>query len=219
MISFNRRFDPNFASLKTAFDGGEIGRGGLPSVTSLDPALPPVSHVRVSCGFFRDMIIYDFDMWAFLFGLPERVMTHGSCLADPAISAAGDVDTAVAVLSYTDGRLAKIRNSPRAAFGYDQRAELLGSDGMLSAGNELESTVVKATAAGVDSAKPVLFFLKRYMRAFAIEWSAFLDACTEGAPVPDTLEYGVNALAMAEAATRSLAAERPVEAAGLLAGD
>ena len=124
----------------------------------------------------------------------------------------------MAVLSYADGRIATIRNSRRAAFGYDQRVELLGSGGMLSAGSELGSTVVRATAAGADTARPVLFFLERCKRAYAIEWSAFVDACTEGAPVPATLEDGVNTLAMAEPASRSLAAVPPVKAAGFLAG-
>ena len=119
MIGFNRRFDPNSASLKTAFDGGEIGRGKLLSIISLDPAPPPVSYVKVSCGLFRDMIIYDFDMWAFLFGLPERVMARGSCLADPAIGATGHVDIAVSVLSRRVDRhgpqLAPRRLRPRSA--------------------------------------------------------------------------------------------------------
>ena len=148
MIGFNRRFDPNSASLKTAFDGGEIGRGKLLSIISLDPAPPPLSYAGVSVGFVRNMVIHDFDMCAVPFGLKERVMAHGSCLADPAIGATGHVDTAVAVLSYADERIATVRNSRRAALGYDQRVELIRSDGMLSTGNELESAVVKGIGAG-----------------------------------------------------------------------
>ena len=210
MMGFNRRFDPNFAAVKAALDAGEIGRGELLAVTSYDPAPPPVSYIKVSGGLYRDMMIHDFDMCAFLFGMPETVMAHGSCLVDPEIGAAGDVDTAVVVLSYADGRLATIRNSRRAPYGYDQRVEVLGADGTLAAENELENTVVRSTAAGVVSAKPVYFFLERYMRAYSIEWSAFVDACVDGRPVPATVQDGVNALALAEAANRSLAEGRPV---------
>ncbi len=211
MMGFNRRFDPNFAAVKTALDAGEVGKGELLAVTSYDPAPPPVSYIKVSGGLYRDMMIHDFDMCAFLFGMPKEVMAHGSCLVDPEIGAAGDVDTAVVVLTYADGRLATIRNSRRAPYGYDQRVELLGSEGTLAAENEIETTLVKSTVAGVVSAKPVYFFLERYMRAYAIEWSAFVDACVDGTPVPATIQDGVNALALAEAANRSHAQDRPIE--------
>ncbi|SES22245.1 myo-inositol 2-dehydrogenase [Tranquillimonas rosea] len=210
MMGFNRRFDPNFAQVKAALEGGEIGKPTMLSVTSFDPAPPPVSYIKVSGGLFRDMMIHDFDMCSFLFGLPETVMAHGSCLIDPEIGAAGDIDTGVVVLTYSDGRIATICNSRQAPYGYDQRVEVLGADGTLAAENEIENTVVKSTAAGVVSAKPVFFFLERYTRAYAIEWSAFVDAVIEGAPVPAGVQDGVNALALAEAANRSLAEGRPV---------
>ncbi len=203
MMGFNRRFDPNFSTLKAAFDAGEIGKGELLAVTSYDPAPPPVSYVKVSGGLFRDMMINDFDICCWLFGLPDKVTATGSCLVDPAIGEAGDVDTAVVILNYADGRIATIRNSRRAVFGYDQRLELLGSDGLLSVENQLENTVKKSTTSGVNSAKPQLFFLERYMRAYETEWAAFLDALTDGTAMPATLQDGVNALALAEAANLS----------------
>src|SRR5690606_9888453 len=120
-------------------------------------------------------------------------------------------DTAVVTLTYSDGRIAVIKNSRRAVYGYDQRVELLGSEGLLSAANMLENTVSKATKAGVISAKPEFFFLERYMRAYAAEWDAFVCAILDGARVPVTLKDGVAALAMAEAATQSVKSGRPVD--------
>ncbi|MEL6618729.1 MAG: inositol 2-dehydrogenase [Pseudomonadota bacterium] len=210
MLGFNRRFDPNFATLKAALDAGEIGTGELLAVTSFDPAPPPIDYIKVSGGLYRDMMIHDFDMCAFLFGMPDTVMAHGSCLVDPAIGAAGDIDTAVVTLTYADGRLATIRNSRRAPYGYDQRVEVLGSKGALSVDNVPENTLSKATDSGVTSAKPVHFFLERYMQAYAIEWAAFVDACRGDAPVPATVQDGVNALALAEAANRSRDRGAPV---------
>lgn len=218
MMGFNRRFDPNFTALKAALEGGEIGRAEMLAVTSFDPAPPPVSYIKVSGGLYRDMMIHDFDMCSFLFGMPKSVMAHGSCLVDPEIGAAGDVDTAVVVMTYADGRLATIRNSRRAPYGYDQRVEVLGSGGALSVENETETRLVKATTAGVVSSKPVYFFLERYMRAYEIEWSAFVDACVDGAPVPATVQDGINALALAEAANRSLTSGQPVEITSDLTG-
>ncbi|TPE48946.1 inositol 2-dehydrogenase [Amaricoccus solimangrovi] len=206
MIGFNRRFDPDFARLKSAFDAGEIGAGEMLAITSFDPAPPPASYIRVSGGLFRDMMIHDFDMACWIFGgAPERVSAVGTSVVDPAIGAAGDVDTAVATLTWADGRVAVIRNSRRAVYGYDQRVELLGSEGLLAAKNVLESTVEKITAAGTLSAKPEYFFLERYARAYAAEWRAFVAAVAEGAAMPVTLGEGVAALACAEAATRSAA--------------
>jgi len=218
MMGFNRRFDPNFAALKAALDAGEIGKGELLSVTSYDPAPPPVSYIKVSGGLYRDMMIHDFDMCAFLFGMPQTVSAHGACLVDPEIGAAGDIDTAVVVLSYADGRLATIRNSRRAAYGYDQRVEVLGAEGQLTAENVIENTVTKSTAGGVVSSKPMHFFLERYMRAYTIEWSAFVDACVDGKPVTASIQDGVNALALAEAANLSRAEGRPIQVTSEMTG-
>lgn len=211
MIGFNRRFDPNFSALKAALDKGEIGKPELLSITSFDPAPPPVAYIKVSGGLFRDMMIHDFDMANFLMvGAPATVSAVGSSIVDPAIGAAGDVDTAVVTLTYADGRIAVIKNSRRAVYGYDQRVELLGSEGLLQAQNMLENTVVKSTTAGVTGAKPTYFFLERYMPAYKTEWAAFVAAVNAGSALPVTLADGVAALAMAEAATQSLKSGAPV---------
>jgi len=211
MVGFNRRFDPNFRAMKTALEAGEIGKAELLTITSFDPAPPPVAYIKVSGGLFRDMMIHDFDMAHFMMGeAPVTVCAVGSSIVDPEIGAAGDVDTAVATLTYADGRIAVIKNSRRAAYGYDQRVEVLGSEGMLQAENMLENTVVKSTAAGVSSAKPTYFFLERYMASYSAEWAAFVEAINSGGAMPATLDEGVAALVMAEAATRSAKTGQPV---------
>lgn len=217
MIGFNRRFDPNFKHLKSSIDAGEIGKSELLAITSFDPAPPPLAYVKVSGGLFRDMMIHDFDMANFLMGAtPAYVSAVGSSIVDAEIGAAGDVDTAVVTLSYADGRIAVIKNSRRAVYGYDQRVELLGSEGLLQAQNMLENTVVKSTVDGVTGAKPTFFFLERYMPAYAAEWAAFVDAVNAGQAMPVTLEDGIAALAMAEAATLSAQSGKPVALADLL---
>jgi len=218
MMGFNRRFDPNFGALKAALDAGEIGKAELLSITSYDPAPPPVSYIKVSGGIFRDMMIHDFDMANFLMGdAPITISAVGSSIVDPAIGDAGDFDTAVVTLTYADGRIAVIKNSRRAVYGYDQRVELLGSEGLLQAQNMLENTVVKSTTAGVTGAKPTYFFLERYMPAYAAEWAAFVDAVKDDTALPVTLNDGVNALALAEAATLSAHNNKPVALADVLA--
>ncbi|MDB2548142.1 inositol 2-dehydrogenase [Paracoccaceae bacterium] len=211
MIGFNRRFDTNFSALKEALAAGEIGKAELLSITSFDPAPPPVAYIKVSGGIFRDMMIHDFDMANFVMGsAPVSITATASSIVDPEIGAAGDFDTAIVTLHYASGELAVIKNSRRAVYGYDQRVELLGSKGLLQAQNMLENTVVKSGIHGVTGAKPTYFFLERYMQAYKAEWSAFVAAITEGAALPVTLSDGVLALAMAEAATKSAKTGQPV---------
>ena len=211
MIGFNRRFDTNFSALKQALTAGEIGKAELLSITSFDPAPPPVAYIKVSGGIFRDMMIHDFDMANFVMGsAPVSITATASSIVDPEIGAAGDFDTAIVTLHYAGGELAVIKNSRRAVYGYDQRVELLGSKGLLQAQNMLENTVVKSGIHGVTGAKPTYFFLERYMQAYKAEWSAFVAAITEGAALPVTLSDGVLALAMAEAATKSAKTGQPV---------
>lgn len=211
MIGFNRRFDPSFNALKSALNAGEIGKAELLSITSFDPSPPPVEYVKVSGGLFRDMMIHDFDMSQFIMGTtPVSLMAAGSSIIDPAIGETGDVDTAVVTMTYADGRIAVIKNSRRAAYGYDQRIEILGAEGLLQAQNMLENLVVKSTKHGVTGAKPTFFFLERYMPAYSAEWDSFVKAVTNGTPMPVSLEDGVNALAMAEAATLSAKEGKPV---------
>ena len=214
MIGFNRRFDPSFAAIRDSLAAGQIGKAELLSVTSFDPAPPPVEYIKVSGGMFRDMMIHDFDMTNFIMGeTPVSISASGACLVNPEIGRAGDIDTAVVTLSYADGKLAVIKNSRRAAYGYDQRLELLGADGLLQAQNMLENTVIKSTGQGVISAKPTYFFIERYLPAYKAEWAAFVAAVQEGDDMPVSLQDGVQALTMAEAAQRSFDSSRSVRLA------
>lgn len=141
-IGFNRRFDPQFRRVKTDAQAGRIGKPESLLIISRDPSPPPAEYVRVSGGMFRDMTIHDFDMARFIMGEePVSVYAQGSNLVDPAIGEAGDIDTAFIVLKYASGAMATIVNSRRSSYGYDQRLELHGSEGLLCAGNILENQV------------------------------------------------------------------------------
>jgi myo-inositol 2-dehydrogenase/D-chiro-inositol 1-dehydrogenase len=204
MVGFNRRFDPHFATLKRRMDAGEIGSLELLTIISRDPTPPPPAYVASSGGLFRDMMIHDLDMARFLLGEePTDLYAAASCLVDPSISAAGDVDTAVVTLRTGGGRLCQISNSRRATYGYDQRIEAHGATGLLRAGNVIASTVELATGAGFVSDPVLPFFLERYAAAYRAELDTFVTAVTSGqAPKPDG-EDGLKALVLADAATES----------------
>jgi len=204
MIGFQRRFDPTFSALKQRLDAGEIGAPEMLIVTSRDPGPPPVSYIKVSGGIFKDMLIHDFDVFRWILeDEAQSVFASGSCLVDAAIGAAGDVDSTAVSIRTRRGRLCQINTSRRAAYGYDQRFEVLGSKGLLQAHNHASTQVVSQTNAGVCHDKPEHFFLERYRAAYALEIAHFFDALTQGKPVRTTLEDGVRALELAEAATQS----------------
>jgi myo-inositol 2-dehydrogenase/D-chiro-inositol 1-dehydrogenase len=204
MVGFNRRFDPNFASLQQRIRDGAIGAVEIVSITSRDPSPPPVSYIARSGGLFRDMMIHDFDMARFLLGEePVSVSAMGSALVDRAIGEAGDVDTAVVIMETKSGKVAQISNSRRAAYGYDQRIEAHGAKGMLRAGNIRETSVEFAGAHGFAGDKILNFFLERYAAAYRDELDAFVKAVTKGvAPQPDG-EDGLRANLLADAANLS----------------
>ena len=212
MTGFNRRFDPNFAALRARLRAGDIGALELVTITSRDPAPPPISYIERSGGLFRDMMIHDFDMARFLMG-EEFIRLHavGSALVDPEIGAAGDVDTAAVILTTKSGRICQISNSRRAAYGYDQRIEVHGAEGMLRAENQHETTVERATTTGFERAPAQHFFVERYDAAYIAEMRAFLAvARREAAPEPDITD-GLRAQILADAAADSLASGQPVD--------
>ncbi|MBA5690135.1 inositol 2-dehydrogenase [Rugamonas apoptosis] len=204
MIGFQRRYDPTFAAVKARLQAGEIGVPEVLNVTSRDPGAPPVSYIKVSGGIFKDMLIHDFDICRWILDdEAASVYATGSCLTDPAIGEAGDLDSAVVTIRTRGGRLCQINASRRAAYGYDQRFEILGSAGMLQAGNHKPTEVTAYTALNVSQDKPEHFFLERYRAAYADEIAHFFDAMINGTPLRTTVDDGLKALELAEAATTS----------------
>ena len=204
MVGFNRRFDPHFAELKRRLDAGAVGNLEMLTIISRDPSPPPASYVAVSGGLFRDMMIHDLDMARFLLGEePVAIHAAASCLVNPEIGAAGDVDTAMVTLRTASGRLCQISNSRRATYGYDQRIEVHGAAGMLRAGNVPTSTVEVATAAGMTGDPVLPFFLERYAAAYRAELDYFITEVAAGRhPAPSGAD-GWAALRLADAATES----------------
>lgn len=210
-LGFNRRHDPSFNKLKQEILAGAVGEVEVVSITSRDPSPPPAEYVGRSGGLFRDMMIHDFDMARWLLGEePVSVFASGSVLVDPAIGAAGDVDTAVVILRTASGRLAQITNSRRCAYGYDQRIEVFGAEGMVSAGNASETRVSWANSSGVHSEVALPFFLERYADAYRLQLEKFLRSLNgEAIDIPGG-EDGLRALLLADAAQQSHDTGQPV---------
>ena len=212
MIGFNRRFDPSFRALRERLQRGEIGTLELAVITSRDPAPPPASYLKSSGGLLRDMTIHDFDMARYLAGDIAEVQAFGANLVDADIGKLGDIDTCTVSLRATSGALLQISNSRRCVYGYDQRIEVFGSEGMLQAANQRPTTVESWSAEHTTARDPVLdFFLERYRQAYESELNAFVAAFEEGRPMSPDFTDGLAALRLAEAAEESLLTRRAVD--------
>jgi myo-inositol 2-dehydrogenase/D-chiro-inositol 1-dehydrogenase len=205
MIGFQRRFDPTFNEAKERLARGDIGEPEVLIITSRDPGAPPVQYLKGSGGIFRDMLIHDFDIFRWILGDEAAwVSATGSCLVDPAIAEVGDIDTAAVTLRTRSGKLCQINTSRRAAYGYDQRFEVLGSRGLIACGNHTPTEVVQMDASGVHRDKPEHFFLQRYREAYRREVAHFFECLQSGAPFRTTIADGVAAQRLADAASESL---------------
>lgn len=204
MVGFNRRFDPHFRAVKAEIDKGTIGKVEMAVITSRDPGAPPVDYIKRSGGIFRDMTIHDFDMARFLLGeeIAEVVATAG-VLVDPAIGEAGDYDSVQVLLKTKSGKQAMISNSRRATYGYDQRIEVHGSEGLVSAENQRPVSIEVAGTKGYTRPPLHDFFMTRYTEAYAAEIAAFIAALADGSAMSPSGEDGLAALALADAALTS----------------
>lgn len=211
-VGFNRRFDHNFAAIRKAYDDGKIGEAHILKITSRDPEPPNPAYIKVSGGIFLDMTIHDFDMACFLTDSDvEELYVNSAVLVDPAIGEQGDVDTAIITIKMTNGALAVIDNSRKAAYGYDQRAELFGSKGMVATSNDTVSSAVISNADGVTGEKPLFFFLERYMGSFSEEMRQFTEAVINDTEVPVGIHAGLQSVKIGLAARKSVEEHRPVK--------
>ena len=204
-VGFNRRFDPSFKKAKELVAKGTIGTPHLVRISSRDPEPPPISYVKVSGGIFLDMMIHDFDMARYL--LDQEVvelMAVGSCLIDPAIGEAGDIDTAIVTLKYENGAWGTIDNSRKAVYGYDQRIEIFGSEGCVMVGNPTPTEVMVSGVEDTKTDKPLYFFTERYQEAYLAEMKEFIKCVQDDTEPPVGGFDGKISVQMGYAANESL---------------
>lgn len=211
-IGFNRRFDPNFKRVREMVADGKIGMPHILRITSRDPEPPPIEYVRVSGGIFLDMTIHDFDMARYLIGSEvSEIYAAGGAMVDPEIGKAGDIDTAVITLRFANGTIGTIDNSRRAVYGYDQRVEVFGSEGMIAVSNNSPDTAVYSNAEGVHSSLPLFFFIERYTDSYIAEMKAFMECIQQDKTPPVTGIDGRVPVVMGYAAKKSYEENRPVK--------
>jgi myo-inositol 2-dehydrogenase/D-chiro-inositol 1-dehydrogenase len=203
-VGFNRRFDPAHQSVHDAVASGAIGDVHLVRISSRDPAPPPVEYARHSGGIFLDMTIHDFDMARYVTASEVvEVYARGAVRIVPELAELGDVDTAAVMLVHESGAITAIDNSRQAVYGFDQRVEAFGSEGMAASENPFAHTGVVRTKDGTQAATLPYFFLERYIPSYVREWEAFVRALRSGLPSPVPGADGRAPLAIGLAALRS----------------
>jgi myo-inositol 2-dehydrogenase/D-chiro-inositol 1-dehydrogenase len=209
-IGYNRRFDERFRDVRDAVAQGRIGTPWLIRISSRDPSPPPAAYLPHSGGVFLDTTSHDLDLARFVLGAEiTEVAARGASLVDPNAAALGDVDTLVLSLSFSNGAFGAIDNCRASAYGYDQRLEVHGSEGLAAADNDRRRMATLADAGGFHEPTLPDFYIDRYGPAFVRELESFANAL-EGGEVEVTGRDGLAAVVAATAARRALDEDRVV---------
>jgi myo-inositol 2-dehydrogenase/D-chiro-inositol 1-dehydrogenase len=211
-VGFNRRFDPNFRRVREIVASGGIGTPQILRITSRDPAPPTIAYVKVSGGMFLDMTIHDFDMARYQIGSEVyEIYVAAGTMIDPEIGKAGDVDTAIILLRFENGVIGTIDNSRKAVYGYDQRLEVFGSGGCVTADNNFPNTTFISDAKRVHRDLPLNFFMQRYTESYIAEMTEFVECVLQDKAPQVTGMDGRIPVVMGYAAKKSFQENRPVK--------
>lgn len=211
MLGFNRRFDPDFIQTKKSVKDGKIGNPQIIKITNRDPGLPSVEFIKTSGGMFMDFSIHDFDMVRYIMDKEVmEVFARGLVFIDEEVGKAGDIDTALITLTFEDGTYAVIDNSRKAVYGYDQRLEVFGSEGMILVENNLYNHNVLYDKNGIHHALPLSSFTERYIKSYLKEMELFIDAVVNNKELLVSSKDMIAATAIAYAAKKSMEEERVV---------
>lgn len=209
---FNRRFDKNFRKIYETIQAGKIGEPHIIRISSRDPGAPPEDYIKTSGGMFMDMTIHDFDMVRFLANSDVvDISVKATSLVDPVFKKYNDVDTAVITLTFENGAIGVIDNSREAVYGYDQRIEVFGNKGAVSAENEKKTNIKLSTVEGTYLENPKHFFLDRYKDAYVNEINEFAKSILNNLALLCTGEDGYKAELLAYAARLSWQENRTVK--------
>jgi myo-inositol 2-dehydrogenase/D-chiro-inositol 1-dehydrogenase len=212
-LGFNRRYDPGHSSIKKDLNKGIIGKLEKIIITSRDPAPPSLDYLKVSGGIFKDMMIHDFDLIRFYLQADEieSIYSSASNISDKRFNKINDYELASCILKSKKGVQCIITNSRHCSFGFDQRVELFGSNGMLISGNKNQNETETFTRNNTSQKKPLLnFFIDRYVDAYRLQLDELASYSKKNSRPISSFEDGRRALIIANAAQNSLKLKKRV---------
>ena len=120
-MGFMRRFDPGYAAARQQVAEGRIGTPVVFKSTSRDPYRPSLEYANPtsSGGILVDMGIHDFDLARWFMGEVATVSAIGGTLAYPELATVGDIDNAIATLTFANGCLGVVDLTRNGFYGYD----------------------------------------------------------------------------------------------------
>ncbi|MEV1086851.1 Gfo/Idh/MocA family protein [Streptomyces microflavus] len=211
-LGFMRRFDAGYGEARAAVREGRLGRLHTVRALTSDPAPPPADYLPLSGGLYRDCLVHDFDILRWVTGREvSEVYATGSDAGPAMFRAAGDVDTAAALLTLDDGTLATATATRCNGAGYDVRMELAGELDQIAVGLDDRTPLTSAEPEGPGApAKPWPGFLERFAPAYEAELDAFLRVARGELANPCDGREALHALRIAEACEISRRERRPV---------
>ncbi|MET7735384.1 Gfo/Idh/MocA family oxidoreductase [Streptomyces sp. NPDC005402] len=219
-MGFQRRFDAGYTGAREAVRSGRLGRLHTVRALTSDQAPPPAEWLPLSGGLYRDTLIHDFDILRWVTGHEiVDVYAAGSDAGPPMFRAAGDVDTAAAVLTLDDGTLATATATRLNGAGYDVRMELAGELDQVVVGLDDRTPIASTEPTGPPAAdKPWTGFLERFGPAYEAELAAFIEVVRGERANPCDGREALQALRVAEACEISRRERRAVRLAELPGG-
>jgi scyllo-inositol 2-dehydrogenase (NAD+) len=204
-MGFMRRFDPGYAAAKKAIDAGRIGEPLVFKATSRDPFRPSLEYAnpKSSGGMLIDMGIHDFDLARWFMGDVKTVSAIGATIAYPELKTVGDIDNAIASLTFTSGKLGVVDLTRSGIYGYDISTEILGLEGTIRIGYLRETAIVIMTKEHGVSHDTVPYFMERFRDAYPNQLQNFAQNVLHDRPAPITIDDGLEALRIGVAATRA----------------
>jgi scyllo-inositol 2-dehydrogenase (NAD+) len=206
-MGFMRRFDAGYAAAKKQIDAGRIGQPLVFKATSRDPFRPSLEYANPasSGGMLIDMGIHDFDLARWFMGDVRTVSAIGATIAYPELATVGDIDNAIASLTFTSGKLGVVDLTRSGIYGYDISTEILGLEGTIRIGYLRETPIMVMTKANGVSHDTVPYFMERFRDAYTNQLQNFAQNVLHGRPAPITIDDGLEALRVGVAATRAQA--------------
>ena len=211
-IGFQRRYDTGFAAARAAVSSGELGWVHTLRAGTLDPAPPTPEYLATSGGLFRDCSVHDFDAIRWVTGQDvTEVYALGANRGAAFFRDVGDVDTAAALLTLTDGSMAHVAATRYNAAGYDVRLEVLGSRQSISVGLD-DRLPLRSAEPGMSfpDGPPYPMFMDRFHAAYVAELADFAAIVVGDAQPSCTVADALEAFLVAEACELSRAEHRPV---------
>ena len=189
---------------------GDIGKVHIIKTTSRDFPLPSIDYLKISGGIFHDCCVHDVDVICWILGeRPHTVFCFANAF-NPVIGALNDVDTVGVVMKFPSGVIGQIDLSRHAVYGYDQRIEVFGAEGMITSDNSPALNSHLFNRSGISQPPIKRSFPQRYAEAYENEMSHFINVVKKKENLWLSKDDALRAWRVVDAVEKSFHSGKPV---------